>query len=298
MVSPCHLAKNVRFSTEYLLRLPRCCWYPPCTRGSAGNDRGGERDPMVFCPRRSQRRPRSVKHIAGSFTEDSGRLRLDVLRVEEVNLPATHVSTLREHLAVHDRVGPGLVRRAALDDDVVWEVERPGSQRHRDDRSGQRGGELLQRSRCCPQHRRPDLRDHPRGVVVIERLGFVFDRCRRHTGFDQLDPPAIHDDVPGRCSDSHGPAEMMGDPDTHALKYLASRVPVRTVIRSNPRAPGQGTTCGSCSSACGGIFARFSVQGLVWHYLGSKRVRRGHPAHVQRHRAGRSRGRDHLLLAP
>jgi hypothetical protein len=47
---------------------------------------------------------------------------------------------------------------------------------------------------------------------------------RRHTGFDQLDPPAIHDLVAGRCSDSHGPAQMMGDPHTHALKYLSSQV--------------------------------------------------------------------------
>jgi hypothetical protein len=61
---------------------------------------------MVLGPRRSQRCPRSVEHIAGSRTEDSGRLRLNGLRVEEVDRPAAHVRTLREHLAVHDRVGP------------------------------------------------------------------------------------------------------------------------------------------------------------------------------------------------
>ena len=63
-----------------------------------------------------------------------------------------------------------------------------------------------------------------RSVVAVESLGFVLDRCRRHTGFDQLDPPAVHDFVVGRRSDSHGPAEMMGDPYTHALEYLASQV--------------------------------------------------------------------------
>jgi hypothetical protein len=52
----------------------------------------------------------------------------------------------------------------------------------------------------------------------------VLDRRRGHTGFDQLDPPAIHDFVAGRCSHSHGPAQMMGDPHTHALEYLASQV--------------------------------------------------------------------------
>ena len=68
------------------------------------------------------------------------------------------------------------------------------------------------------------LRDHSRTGVAVESLGFVLDRCRRRTGFDQLDPPAIHDLVADRRSDSHGPAEMMGDPHTHALKYLASQV--------------------------------------------------------------------------
>jgi hypothetical protein len=44
----------------------------------------------------------------------------------------------------------------------------------------------------------------------------VVDRCRRHTGLDQLDPPTIHDGVVRRRSDGHGPAEVMGDAETHA----------------------------------------------------------------------------------
>jgi hypothetical protein len=51
-------------------------------------------------------------------------------------------------------------------------------------------------------------------------LGLVFDRRHRHTGFDQLDPPSIHDFMAGGCGDSHGPAEMMGDPHAHTLEYL------------------------------------------------------------------------------
>ena len=39
-------------------------------------------------------------------------------------------------------------------------------------------------------------------------------RERRHAGSGQVEPPAIHDFVGGRRSDSHGPAEMMGDPHT------------------------------------------------------------------------------------
>jgi len=52
----------------------------------------------------------------------------------------------------------------------------------------------------------------------------VFDRRRRHTGFDQLDPATINDFVAGRCADSHGPAEMMSDPHTHTLKYHVTAV--------------------------------------------------------------------------
>jgi hypothetical protein len=94
-----------------------------------------------------------VEHIAGALAEDFGRLCLDGLRIEKVNLPATHVSTLRQHLAVHDRVGPGRIRQATLDGDVVREVGRPGSQRHRDDWFGQRGGDLLQRRGCSADAR-------------------------------------------------------------------------------------------------------------------------------------------------
>ena len=72
-----------------------------CPAGaSTGNDRGRERDPMVLGPRRSQRCPRSAEHIVGSLSQDPGRLRLDVLRVEQVHFPASLVSALREHLAV------------------------------------------------------------------------------------------------------------------------------------------------------------------------------------------------------
>src|SRR5689334_1277735 len=90
-----------------------------CARASAGDDGGCECDPVVLCPRRAQSCPRPVEHVAGSRTEDPGRLRLDGLRIEEVNLPAALMSTLGEHLAVHDRVGPRGIRLAALDGDVV-----------------------------------------------------------------------------------------------------------------------------------------------------------------------------------
>jgi hypothetical protein len=96
---------------------------------SAGHDRRRERDPMVLRPRRSHRRPSSVQDLVGSPTEHSDRLTDHVLRFVEVDVPATIVCELGEHLAVHDGVGAGLVRRAALEGDVVGEspAARPGA---------------------------------------------------------------------------------------------------------------------------------------------------------------------------
>ena len=44
----------------------------------------------------------------------------------------------------------------------------------------------------------------------------MVDRCRRHTGFDQLDSPTVHDLVVRRGDNGHCPAEVMGDAETHA----------------------------------------------------------------------------------
>jgi hypothetical protein len=49
----------------------------------------------------------------GLLAQQTGRLRLDMLRVVVVQLPATLASELGERLPVHDRVGPGLIWRAA-----------------------------------------------------------------------------------------------------------------------------------------------------------------------------------------
>ena len=58
----------------------------------------------------------------------AGRSGLHVLGVVEVDLPAAGPCLFGEHLAVHDRVGVALVRRAPLDGDVRGKVERPGSE--------------------------------------------------------------------------------------------------------------------------------------------------------------------------
>ena len=93
--------------------------------------------------------------------------------------------------------------------------ERPGPERDRDDRLGQRGRELVERSRRRPNDRRSHLRDQRRRGGDIETLALVVDRCRRQAGFDQFDPPAVDDLVVRRRRHGDGPAEMIGDAQTH-----------------------------------------------------------------------------------
>ena len=51
----------------------------------------------------------------------------------------------------------------------------------------------------------------------------------RHTGFEQLPIRRRSSNlVFGRPGDSHGPAEMMSDSHTHALKYLANGFAIKT----------------------------------------------------------------------
>ena len=56
------------------------------------------------------------------------------------------------------------------------------------------------------------------------------DRCLGHAGFDEFDPPAVHDLVVGRRHDRDGPAEMMGDAQPHGTDYAVTR-------GSRPRSP-------------------------------------------------------------
>lgn len=82
----------------------------------------------------------------------------------------------------------------------------------------------------------------------------MFDRRRRHAGFDQLDPPAIQDLVVGFCGDSYGPAEMMGDPHARTHEYPGPQVcppsgpacaagPEFVAAPSTPTEAGQESTC-------------------------------------------------------
>ncbi len=191
-------------------------------RGAAGQDRRGECHAMVLSPGRAQRRPGAAEHLVGSSTEEARCLALHILGVIEMDVPTACAGTLSQHPPVHDGVGTGFVGCATLDGDVVGKVERPSSQRHRDNRLRHRCCELVQRSRRRSHRGRSHLRHERRCSSVVERLALVVDRCRRHAGFDQLDPLAVHDLVVGRCSDCHGPAEMMSDTDTHAVEYPAS----------------------------------------------------------------------------
>ena len=49
--------------------------------------------------------------------------------------------------------------------------------------------------------RRSHLRNQRRGGgLVVERFALVVDRGGGHAGFDQVDPPAVHDLVVGRAA--------------------------------------------------------------------------------------------------
>ncbi len=54
------------------------------------------------------------------------------------------VGDFGEDLAVHDGVGAGFVGGAALDLDVFGEVEGPVPEGDREDRGGERGGDLVE----------------------------------------------------------------------------------------------------------------------------------------------------------
>src|SRR5262245_11597575 len=95
---------------------------------SASNDRGGKGGSVVLRPGRSEPRARSLEHLVGSLTEQTDRLREDVLGAVEVDLPVASVRDLAEHLAIHDGVGPRFVRRPTLDRDLVGEVGWHGAQ--------------------------------------------------------------------------------------------------------------------------------------------------------------------------
>jgi hypothetical protein len=81
---------------------------------------------MLLRPGRSQGRPRASEDRVGPLAQQSGHLTEHRLGVIEMDVPAARVGELGELLAVHDRVGPGLVGRTTLDGDLAGEVGRPG----------------------------------------------------------------------------------------------------------------------------------------------------------------------------
>jgi hypothetical protein len=83
---------------------------------------------MVLRPRWPQCCSRSLQDLVGPLPEHPDRLTDHCLRVKHLDFPVASVCELGELLAVHDGVGPSLIRHATLDGDVVGEVERPGSQ--------------------------------------------------------------------------------------------------------------------------------------------------------------------------
>ena len=62
------------------------------------------------------------------------------------------------------------------------------------------GSAVAMSSSAADVARTTDARTSATSAAVrgdIETLALVVDRCRRHAGFDQLDPPTVHDLVVG-----------------------------------------------------------------------------------------------------
>jgi hypothetical protein len=193
--------------------------------GSAGHNRRGERRPMILRPGWTEGRPRTVEYLVRTRPQDTSRFSLDVLGVVDVDAPAASAPDLGQRLAIHDRVGSAFVGRAALDCDRLWKVGRPGPNRHRDDRSGKRGRKFVERRRRRAFDRRSYVGHQRRERIVVEGLcraveemgsAHVMDRCRGQAGFDQLDPPTVNDLVISRRGHNDGPAEVVGDAESHA----------------------------------------------------------------------------------
>jgi hypothetical protein len=65
--------------------------------------------------------------------------------------------------------------------------------------------------------------DFPGGE--IETLAFVVNRRRRPAGFDQLDPPTVHDLMVSGRRHGDGPAEMIGKTQTQVTRYSVMQAP-------------------------------------------------------------------------
>ena len=159
-----------RRSGQVLFRSRPRTWVILTVLQSCAHDNRGKCSSMVLGPRRSQRGPGTVEHFNRSGPHHGRSLGLYRFRVIGADLPTTFFGDFRQHLAVHDRVGPTLVRRSALSGDVLRKVRRPSANGNGRDRRRLRIGELVHRHESHLRHRSTDVRDQLRKTCVIERL--------------------------------------------------------------------------------------------------------------------------------
>ena len=138
-----------------------------------------------------------MQNPVGAIGQDLDCLRLDPLRVVEMNCPAACVCEIGEYLAVHDGVGMGLVRRAKLNGYVVGKVRRPSSQRDRDGGFGQCGGDVVECGRCRADNRRPHLRYESGHGGGIQASAVIVSWGGGQAGLDEFNPSTINDVVVG-----------------------------------------------------------------------------------------------------
>src|SRR2546426_9597090 len=82
--------------------------------GGSSDNRRRERDPMVFRPWWPHGGPRAMEDLVGPMSQHPDRLSYHCVGVIEVDFPTASECELGERLAIHDGVGAGLIRRAAV----------------------------------------------------------------------------------------------------------------------------------------------------------------------------------------
>ena len=185
-------------------------------------------------------RPQPARGPRRTSSARSARMRppLDGLRVVEVDVPATGACELGEHLAVHDRVGAGLVGARR------WTAMSSGSPAARRAARSTRSARAARlRSRRAP----PTSPERP--MPHLARPAPPWRRRRDGGPRSGSVPPsgrvrsARSADGPRprgqRRRHGDGPAEMIGDAETQITDHVAVRLPPRlaSAPSNNPCSP-------------------------------------------------------------
>ena len=201
---------------------------------SAAHDRRGERHPVVLRPGWAQPSPEVPAGSRRPAPQHGGRLPLDVLRLEEVDVPATGVCELGEHLSVHDRRRPG-PRRAPGVGRRCRRGSPPARPAARSRRPG-RGSAAASSSSAAEVARATDARTFATSAAVAA----TSSPCSRSGSAQPSRPLRPAPSAAGRrprgppTPSPRSPTQVIRDPHTHAPLYTRPRPAALDL----PRPPG------------------------------------------------------------